>query len=194
MVEAEADAVPVQQAFRFQGQYHDSETGLHYNRFRYYDPDVGRFVSQDPIGLAGGNNPYQYAPNPNSWIDPFGLTPSCGSALRIIMQMLDSGKKRDIGIAVGSKAEAEEILRAYISSPGQPGGYRNTTGQTMPNSPKNSTNDWLPGGRCAYDKEGTYHLDKGDPNAKRGDHACEGTHMQIHNYDEKVIRIFFPDK
>ena len=64
---------PVQN-LRFQGQYHDEETGLHYNRFRYYDPDVGRFASQDPIGLAGGMNTYQYAPNPVSWIDPLGLS------------------------------------------------------------------------------------------------------------------------
>ncbi|WP_428738569.1 RHS repeat-associated core domain-containing protein [Sulfurimonas sp.] len=62
-----------QQPLRFQGQYYDHETGLHYNRFRYYDPDIGRFVSQDPIGLLGGNNLYQYAPNPISWIDPLGL-------------------------------------------------------------------------------------------------------------------------
>jgi uncharacterized protein RhaS with RHS repeats len=41
----------LEQPFRFQGQLFDEETGLHYNRFRYYDPDVGRFVSQDPIGL-----------------------------------------------------------------------------------------------------------------------------------------------
>ncbi|QDQ28896.1 RHS repeat protein [Chitinimonas arctica] len=61
------------QPLRFQGQYFDAETGLHYNRFRYYDPDVGRFVSNDPIGLAGGDNVYQYAPNPISWIDPLGL-------------------------------------------------------------------------------------------------------------------------
>lgn len=65
------------QPIRFQGQYHDVETGLHYNRFRYYDPDVGRFVSQDPIGLAGGNNVMAYAPNPTGWIDPLGLAP-CG--------------------------------------------------------------------------------------------------------------------
>ena len=49
------------------------ETGLHYNRFRYYDPEVGRFIHQDPIGLLGGFNLYQYAPNPLGWIDPFGL-------------------------------------------------------------------------------------------------------------------------
>ncbi|MGS0468150.1 RHS repeat-associated core domain-containing protein [Cobetia marina] len=60
---------------RFQGQYHDEETGLHYNRFRYYDPAVGRFTTQDPIGLMGGENLYQYAPNPTGWVDPLGLSP-----------------------------------------------------------------------------------------------------------------------
>jgi RHS repeat-associated protein len=60
-------------AIRFQGQYHDEETGLHYNRYRYYDPDIGRFVSKDPIGLQGGVNVYQYAPNPVQWVDPLGL-------------------------------------------------------------------------------------------------------------------------
>lgn len=59
---------------RFQGQYFDGESGLHYNRHRYYDPSVGRFVHQDPAGLLGGTNNYQYAPNPVGWVDPFGLT------------------------------------------------------------------------------------------------------------------------
>lgn len=60
-------------ALRFQGQYHDVETGLHYSRFRHYDPAVGCFVNQDPIGLAGGEVNSAYAPNPIEWIDPFGL-------------------------------------------------------------------------------------------------------------------------
>jgi RHS repeat-associated protein len=58
---------------RFQGQYHDTETGLSYNRFRYYDPEAGAFVSADPLGLAPGPDPYRYAPNPWIWVDPFGL-------------------------------------------------------------------------------------------------------------------------
>lgn len=58
---------------RFQGQYHDPETGLHYNRHRYYNPNTGRFLTPDPIGLAGGLNNYQYVPNPTGWVDPLGL-------------------------------------------------------------------------------------------------------------------------
>ncbi|TDY25560.1 RHS repeat-associated protein [Paraburkholderia sp. BL6665CI2N2] len=68
------DDRPFDEALRFAGQYADEETGLHYNTFRYYDPATGRFVSQDPIGLAGGFNLYAYAPNPVSWIDPWGLS------------------------------------------------------------------------------------------------------------------------
>ena len=64
----------VEQNLRFQGQYFDHESGLHYNRFRYYDPQTGRFVHQDPIGLLGGMNLFTYAPNPNIWLDPYGLT------------------------------------------------------------------------------------------------------------------------
>ncbi|MGL6534104.1 RHS repeat-associated core domain-containing protein [Aeromonas caviae] len=59
---------------RFQGQYFDAETGLHYNRHRYYQPGTGRFITPDPIGLAGGLNNYQYAPNPTGWVDPLGLS------------------------------------------------------------------------------------------------------------------------
>ena len=61
------------QSIRFQGQWHDQETGLHYNRFRYYDPDIGRFIHQDTIGLDGGFNLYMYAHSPSNGVDPFGL-------------------------------------------------------------------------------------------------------------------------
>ena len=63
--------------FRYQGQYEDEETGLYYNRFRYYDPNTGNYLNQDPIGLAGGNPTlYGYVFDPNTQIDPFGL--DCG--------------------------------------------------------------------------------------------------------------------
>ena len=61
------------QPFRLQNQYCDRETGLHYNFLRYYEPDAGRFVNQDPIGLWGGDNLYRFSSNIQIWIDPLGL-------------------------------------------------------------------------------------------------------------------------
>ncbi|MGM3162299.1 RHS repeat-associated core domain-containing protein [Dickeya undicola] len=57
----------------FAGQLRDSESGLCYNRFRYYDPAGGCYVSPDPIGIAGGESNYGYVSNPMCWVDPFGL-------------------------------------------------------------------------------------------------------------------------
>ena len=60
--------------FRFQGQYADEEIGLYYNRFRYYNPDIGMYVSQDPIGIFGGNPTlHGYVHDTNSWTDILGL-------------------------------------------------------------------------------------------------------------------------
>ncbi|MBA3020537.1 RHS repeat-associated core domain-containing protein [Propionicimonas sp.] len=58
---------------RFPGQYHDVETGLFYNLNRYYNPDTGRYVTADPLGLAPSPNPHSYVPNPTTQIDPLGL-------------------------------------------------------------------------------------------------------------------------
>ncbi len=61
---------------RFQGQYYDKETGLHYNRYRYYEPYSARYVSKDPFGLIGGLNNSVYVNDPNQWVDPLGLMAS----------------------------------------------------------------------------------------------------------------------
>ncbi|TFY94817.1 type IV secretion protein Rhs [Pseudomonas nabeulensis] len=68
------DAGKVDNPIRFQGQYFDQESGLHYNRHRYYNPDIGRYLTPDPVKLAGGINAYQYVPNPTAWVDPLGLS------------------------------------------------------------------------------------------------------------------------
>ncbi|MDI2590369.1 DUF6531 domain-containing protein [Pseudomonas sp. 681] len=70
---ATLDVAEIDNPLRFQGQYYDAETGLHYNRHRYYNPGTGRFLTPDPIKLAGGLNNYQYVPNPTGWVDPLGL-------------------------------------------------------------------------------------------------------------------------
>ena len=66
-------AEPLNPNLLFAGQYFDQESGLAYNRFRYYDPQSGCYLKSDPIGLAGGETPYAYMHNPWDWLDPFGL-------------------------------------------------------------------------------------------------------------------------
>jgi RHS repeat-associated protein len=63
---------------RFQGQHEDADSGLFYNRFRYYDPETGLYTSPDPCGLDGGLNPYAYVVNPTGWVDPYGEAPERG--------------------------------------------------------------------------------------------------------------------
>ena len=92
---------------RFQGQYHDHETGLHYNRYRYYDPRVGRFVSKDPISYAGGLNLYAYAPNPVEWVDALGLA----------KKLSQVGSPKDAQSKINKKQGPKDIVR--IDSPEQ---------------------------------------------------------------------------
>ena len=94
------------QPFRLQNQYADRETGLHYNFLRYYEPDAGRFVNQDPIGLWGGDNLYAFAPNAMEWIDPLGLAPKA----RDITALRTGGN--GTFVSVRSKADADALLKA----------------------------------------------------------------------------------
>ena len=105
------------QPIKFQGQCLDTETGLHYNRFRYYDSDVGMFISRDPIGLLGGNNVFQYAPNPIGWIDPWGLAKTTNlSALDKMSieasQVLPERTRSAVTVAVG-RGESGQL---YVST------------------------------------------------------------------------------
>jgi RHS repeat-associated protein len=68
--------------WRWPGQYEDHEADSHYNRFRWYDSDVGRYISQDPIGLDGDLAQYSYTHDPIEWIDPYGLTFTCNRGSR----------------------------------------------------------------------------------------------------------------
>ena len=66
------DSNPLKCNHRFVGQYYD-ESELYYNRFRYYSPETGQYISHDPIGLLGGFNPYGYVGIPTAFVDPLGL-------------------------------------------------------------------------------------------------------------------------
>jgi RHS repeat-associated protein len=76
---SQARAGTVDCPWRWPGQYADPETGLHYNRFRYYDPEAGQYLSPDPIGLRGGLELYSYPWDSGSEVDPLGLAKSCGA-------------------------------------------------------------------------------------------------------------------
>ncbi|WP_281842073.1 RHS repeat-associated core domain-containing protein, partial [Shigella flexneri] len=102
----EKDHGGVEQNLRYQGQYLDRETGLHYNLHRYYDPDVGRFMVTDPIGLRGGLNLYSYAPNPLKYADPLGLTP-CAVSNQKANRLLDSSETK---VTVRSRSDAEQLF------------------------------------------------------------------------------------
>ena len=77
----------VSNPIRLQGQFYDAETGLHYNRYRYFDPITATFISKDPIGHAAGADLYSYKGNVFGWIDPLGLT-SCRAAAAANMRRM----------------------------------------------------------------------------------------------------------
>ena len=107
------------QPFRLQNQYCDCETGLHYNFFRYYDSRIGRFNNQDPIGLVGGENFYQFAPNVQGWVDLLGLKDSYEQAMKKAMDWLT---KR------GFKAEKVRLGK-FGSIAGKPVGMQTANGK-----------------------------------------------------------------
>jgi RHS repeat-associated protein len=81
--------------WRWPGQYADAETGLHYNRFRYYDPDAGSYLSPDPVGIEAGPALYAYAPDPTTSVDPLGLTPDFATLMDMARNTLDFSTARD---------------------------------------------------------------------------------------------------
>jgi RHS repeat-associated protein len=107
------------QPFKFQGQSLDIETGLHYNRFRYYDSDVGMFISRDPIGLFGGFNNFQYAPNPIEWIDPLGLARSTKSSNKSVQNPANSNdtEKPKPCIKFDTRAQAINMAKTLLGIP-----------------------------------------------------------------------------
>lgn len=92
----------VDNPLRLQGQYADSETHLAYNRFRLYDPQVGQFVTDDPLGLFAGDNTYSFARNTLAWIDPLGL--SCSKKISFKDWIKKKSKKgNDTHVYIGYK-------------------------------------------------------------------------------------------
>jgi len=94
---AKIQVAAIENNLRFPGQYYDPETGLHYNYFRYYNPQTGRYITPDPIGLEGGINLFVYVwNNPLNQIDPLGLEAlikcvRCGQKGAMVCKIIEDG-------------------------------------------------------------------------------------------------------
>ncbi|RSN53270.1 hypothetical protein DMH12_18125 [Streptomyces sp. WAC 04229] len=110
---------------RLPGQYYDPETGLHYNYFRHYDPENGRYVTSDPLGLSPAPNPFTYVRNPLTFTDVLGLAPDypLGERGNPFASRSDAERAAfDVaGVPHGSSPDAEWIVmgdKAYKNMPG----------------------------------------------------------------------------
>lgn len=135
---------------RFPGQWHDEESGLHYNRFRYYDPASGKYLSQDPIGLRGGFKPYDYGSDPVNWIDPFGLA------------MLFRGMKKDAEgkpvVYSGPSGNGNNAADSLGVRPGEEGMSTNTDTAAIQEHRKPEAH----GGSKSDEKTAMYVIDSDD--------------------------------
>ncbi len=110
--------------FLYQGQYYDEEIGLAYNRFRYYSPESGTYISQDPIRLAGGLAFYGYVMDCNGWVDVLGLTR--GKRVKDLPKNLQRRPKwrketKDYLYENSPKTEDGKYISAKTNKPIEPG-------------------------------------------------------------------------
>jgi RHS repeat-associated protein len=112
------DSDATENPWRYPGQYEDRETGLYYNRFRYYDPEAGRYISEDPIGLRGGLSQYGYVHDPLWWTDAGGLAGNPADATHITYLGIDKATgKPYIGYAsMPGVQKGEDVLKYRYSS------------------------------------------------------------------------------
>jgi RHS repeat-associated protein len=118
---------PLSTPLRFPGQYEDLETGLAYNRFRYYDPSLGIFVSADPLGLDAGLNAFAYCPNSLMWLDPLGLAGTMKRRRRMaerIRAAQEAGGNQTVKGSI-SPREARRLCREHAGAGATQGRARN---------------------------------------------------------------------
>lgn len=122
---AKRQGAQYQQPLRYAGQYQDDESGLHYNLFRYYEPEVGRFTTQDSIGLAGGMNTYAYVGDPMTWVDSLGL--KCGEA----KDSYEQARNKALKWLEDREFKAEKVKTGkFGSTKGKPVGMTTMDGKT----------------------------------------------------------------
>ena len=149
--------------FLFQGQYYDYETGLAYNRFRYYDPELGRYISEDPIRFASGTLAlHSYVEDTNDWTDESGLSKYYGMLKDKSRKKRKPGRKKKRGRKPKKKTTGEANLQLLATSKRGRNAHRNYR-NTLPSS---------------------YEFEVVLDNGRRVDAI---------NFDEKIVRELKPD-
>lgn len=174
-----AQQVGLTNPIRFQGQYHDHETGLHYNRYRYYDPLIGRFIGKDPISYAGGLNLYEYAPNPVSWVDPLGL------ARDTAKKAADAALKK--GKTTGAASELRTGGKVFVGVSGSRYPVHPKVRKALKAVPKDQREPWH--GKCAEIECLSRSYDAGlDPAGGTSEAVNIGTSGKGHGTPKKACR------
>jgi len=136
--DVDGDGQGVSFNLRFPGQYFDVESNLHYNYYRYYSPQIGRYITSDPIGLAGGVNTFGYVKgNPVRFIDSFGLELVVAPELRPFVNSLENRS----AIAAAQFQQLRDDSATHVIQEGivEPGGVDGTVGgRFVPGSNGNS--------------------------------------------------------
>lgn len=163
---------------RFAGQYYDSESGLHYNMFRTYDPSSKRYMQSDPLGLAAGNNTYNYVGrNPLNYVDPLGLTKD---QIEVNIALMDT--------RLGLRGFAENYHfnnnTFYIFAEGFEVGDRGAFGISSNYSRLDEIKDYL-AKQTSKNDNGEYYLNKGETFAK----IIKQLYPQIKKYKKIVLLV-----
>ena len=160
----------LQQLIRLPGQQYDDESGLHYNRHRYYNPGLGRYITQDPIGLEGGLNPYQYPLNPVTEVDPLGLWAFAIPAILEGINWLFWGSAAAGGTVLAtsgdseqSKTKTEHLAKCEEKKPCPP--CKTISGDIVPRGTIGYRHDLVPPGKPHHPYTGDhYNLYKANQN------------------------------
>ncbi|OQP58087.1 hypothetical protein A3860_07095 [Niastella vici] len=117
MIDGSKNFIP----FRYQGQYEDEETGLYYNRFRYYNPEEGLYISADPLSVTGGFNIYAYVHDTNNWVDIFGLEECVSKKITKMQKAMNKSEKGRTTFAVAKVRLKNGKTEYWVSSAGKRG-------------------------------------------------------------------------